>query len=179
MEQLRVDVNTLLKEETTMGHFSGDVSKIEARIVEYLVTYIREHPDIVHETLKVHLESVLETLPRDPEYDIYEIITMARQKTLDEQKLRENGVIIKAEQARKLADEFNAANETIQFSGLSKLKIRALTEIRKSFAIGEAAYLCVYDDDDDSYREKLELIEWLKELVFRVEVIGHNRYRLN
>ena len=178
MEQLCIVVNKLVDQERCYGE---NLSEIQEPIINYLVTYIQDNPNIDHVSLKEHLESLIATFSDQTyNYNTEEMIVSAREETVDEQKLQEKGVIISADQAREIADKFNTEKDELRCSGLSELKIRAMDAIRQSFAIGEPADLYINNVDGyDDYNREMELIHWLKGLGYQVKITNRGRYRIS
>ena len=168
MEQLIKTVDKLVREECCLG---DNREEIQQEIIEFLVKNKETECEVL---LKSLFESVKH---KSYEYEVDKIVISVREKTVDEQKLFDKGVIIDAKSAREISDICAEKIRNIEYSGLSKLKRATMIEIREQVLIGKTEMISNlrYHDYDSS----LELIDWLKKLGFAIERMNFMCYRIS
>jgi hypothetical protein len=171
-EEIKEKIRELIDNEMYRGENSDEITEL---LFKFLLDYAKANPDADFYELKAELADMY----NPDEYT--DIIRRVREETLNEGKLIEKGVIISASFARDIAaraqDEFVA----LEYSGLSKLKISVLEQIKKA---ANSGFLYVFIDVSydnglaENYYERVELVEWLEKLGFEVNSKGYGKYEV-
>ena len=174
-EEIKEKIRELIGNEMYRGQNSDEITEL---LFKFLLDYAKANSGADFNELKAELVDMCNP---DEYISSSDIIRRVREETINEEKLIEKGVIISASFARNIAaraqDEFVA----LEYSGLSKLKISVLEQIKKA---ANSGFLYVFIDVSydnglsEDYYERTELVEWLEKLGFEVNSKGYGKYEV-
>ena len=167
--ELQEKLQKLMDEEFSYCENSQEIKDL---LVAHLVSYSQEHPSADHNDLQDILGGISEkvSIYITECIDIDKIIIEAREQTVDEKKLVEEGIVLTAQHAKKLSESFREEYEALQLSGLERFKLRAMNSIQDSILKGKNdTTFCFHNVNGyDDYRKEMEIVKWLQDLGYTV-----------
>jgi hypothetical protein len=154
----------------------SDYDEINVPIVNHLISCVKDNPDY---DVVNFLETFREELHAEHIYlddnDIEAILIEVREKTVDEKKLIEDNIVFTADYAKQLTKSFQEEHNALIYSGLEKTKLIIMKNIKAMVMAGDDMYT-EYVNDYDTF---MNIIKWLKQLGYKVEIQGRNYFEVS
>ena len=169
MEKLIADITALIKSEHIHSERSNDITNL---LHDYLIDYAKTNKSATHVDFKHQLERITSFFPHYVQYlDTKKLLYIVSQTTKDEEKLREDDIILDAKGSRQLLEDIKSEYSALEHSCLNMTKFEVMRAIRNAVYGRCGSCIHVFHTYDDS----LKIVSWLRELGYVVEKVESQR----